>query len=141
MCENNGFAVHSNLRARQSYAIIDHPRSYGIPVAQCAEGFDFAKVHELFSRIVEEVRRSRSPYFVEIRTHRHKEHVGPGEDYDAGYRSSESLESWNSKDPLVLDRELAERYRPSINAMIDDAVEFAERSPWPSDDQVLTDVI
>ena len=91
--------------------------------------------------IVGEVRRSRSPHFVEIRTCRYKEHVGPGEDSDAGYRSAEDLQAWKSKDPLILNQELVAQYRPVIIQEIDDAVEFAEQSPWPERSELLSDVV
>lgn len=141
LCENNGLAVHSRLEARQAYRIIDQARSYGLPVGYLADGYDFMKVHEVFSGIVAEVRRSRSPHFIEIRTCRYKEHVGPGEDAHAGYRSVEELQAWKSKDPLILNQELAARYRPVILQEIDDAVQFAEQSPRPEGSELLSDVV
>ena len=141
VCENNGFAVHSRLGARQSYTITDHARSYGIPTVQCSEGADFQKVHELFMETADAVRTKKSPHFMEITTYRYKEHVGPGEDYDAGYRSRSELESWQAKDPLIVDRVLIDKYRPSILKEIDEAIAFAEKSPWPDDREMLTDVI
>lgn len=140
-CENNGLAVHSRLEARQAYRITDQARSYGLPVGYLADGYDFMKVHEVFSGIVAEVRRSRSPHFIEIRTCRYKEHVGPGEDSHAGYRSVEELQAWKSKDPLILNQELAAQYRPVILQEIDDAVQFAEQSPWPEGSELLSDVV
>ena len=141
VCENNGFAVHSRLSARQSYTITDHARSYNLPAVQCDEGYDFMRVHEAFSEIADRVRREKSPQLIEINTFRYREHVGPGEDYDAGYRSRTDLEDWQSKDPLIADTELIEKYRPRILEEIDEAITFAERSPWPDNRDVLTDVI
>lgn len=141
LCENNGLAVHSRIEHRHSFQILEHARAYGLPTAYIPEGYDFAKVHQAFSGIVREVRQSRSPSFVEISTFRYMEHVGIAQDYQAGYRSSEELENWKSKDPLILNQELAAQYRPRILAEIDDAVEFAESSPWPGKDQLLSDVI
>lgn len=141
LCENNGLAVHSRLEARQAYCITDQARSYGLPVTHLADGYDVMKVHEVFSGIIAEVHRSRSPHFIEIRTCRYKEHVGPGEDTHAGYRSVEELQAWKSKDPLILDRELAAQYCPVILQEIDDAVQFAEQSPWPEGSELLSDVV
>jgi pyruvate dehydrogenase E1 component alpha subunit len=141
LCENNGLAVHSRIAARQSYKIIEHTKTYGIPATRCLDGHDFMKVCEVFSEIVEEVRRTRLPAFVEILTCRYKEHVGPGEDYDAGYRSREEIDTWKSKDPLIINQELVTKYTPLITQEIDDAVRFAEESPWPGREELLTDVI
>ena len=141
LCENNGLAVHSALSARQSYAIPDHARGFGLPVTTIAEGWDFLKIHEVFSGIVDAVRRERGPHFVEIRTCRYREHVGPGEDWHAGYRPREELERWRARDPLVQDAERVARFRPEILREIDDAVAFAEQSPWPGPADLVKDVL
>jgi TPP-dependent pyruvate/acetoin dehydrogenase alpha subunit len=138
--ENNGFAVHSRISARHSFETIEHARSYGLPVTYLPDGHDFMKVQEVFSGIVADVRQSRSPHFIEILTYRYREHVGPGEDYDAGYRSREELDSWKAKDPLILKQELVAKYSPVILREIDNAVEFAETSPWPGREHLLSDV-
>jgi pyruvate dehydrogenase E1 component alpha subunit len=141
VCENNGLAVHSKMEARQSYTILDHAGSYGMPAVRCAEGYDFMKVHESFSGIVDEVTRTRAPHFMEVLTYRYKEHVGPGEDHHVGYRSQTELEEWQSKDPLITDQELVAKYQPHIIREIDEAVAFAESSPWPTGVDLLSDVI
>ena len=141
VCENNGLAIHSKVEARQAYRITEHAKTYGLTAAYLADGYDFMKVHEMCSGIIGEVRRKRSPHFIEIRTYRYREHVGPGEDFHAGYRSEEELQAWKSKDPLILNRKLVEEYRPVILREIDDAVEFGEQSPWPTRSELLTDVV
>lgn len=141
LCENNGLAVHSALSARQSYRIIEHARYYGLSVTCVPEGHDLMKIYEVFSGIVDHVRQHRTPYFIEIQTYRYKEHVGPGEDHHAGYRSCEEFEAWKAKDPLILNKKLTDRYRPIILKEIDEAVAFAEASPWPGREHLLSDVI
>jgi pyruvate dehydrogenase E1 component alpha subunit len=140
LCENNGLAVHTPAAARQSYRIADHARTYGLPVTVVAEGWDFVKVHEVFSGLVSAARKTGAPQFVEIHTFRYKEHVGPGDDWHAGYRRPEDLERWKAKDPLVQDRAAVERHRPAILKEIDEAVAFAERSPWPGAEELVADV-
>jgi pyruvate dehydrogenase E1 component alpha subunit len=141
ICENNGLAVHSKLEARQSYNIMEQARTYGMSATQITDGYDFMKVNEVISTIIEEVNKTRSPHFVEIKTYRYREHVGPGEDFIGGYRSRSDMEAWQSKDPLILDRNLAAKYTPAIVQEIDEAVEFAETSPWPGREHLLSDVI
>jgi len=141
LCENNNLAVHSPLKAREAYTISEHARAYNLPVTRLAEGYDFLKVHEAFARVVKDVRRHQRPQFVEILTYRYREHVGPGEDYDAGYRSRAELERWQVRDPLLHNQKLIEAYRPAITREIDDAVAFAETSPWPDHEELLAHVI
>ncbi len=141
LCENNGLAIHSRIEARQAYRIREHAASYGMPVAVCEEGYDFVVLAKLFAEVVDAVRRGNGPHFVEVTTFRSKEHVGPGEDYDCGYRSRAELEAWQAKDPLLRDRALAARLAPAIEREIDEAVAFAEASPWPGREALLEDVI
>jgi pyruvate dehydrogenase E1 component alpha subunit len=139
--ENNGLAVHSPIESRHSFSTLDHVKSYGIPAMSIAEGYDFEKVHLIVSDIIAHVRDTCVPYFIEIRTYRYKEHVGVAEDYDAGYRSRESLKNWQEHDPLIIDKDLIARYRPAIEKEIDEAVQFAEESPLPDKRHLLEDVI
>ncbi len=140
VCENNQLAVHSWLETRQSYKILDQVGIYGIPSVQLMEGYDFLKVHQAFGQVLQQTRQNRSPHFIEIQTFRYKEHVGPGDDYTAGYRSLQQLEHWQANDPLILNQELVQRFTPSILEDIEDAVAFAEASPAPGKDYLLTDV-
>lgn len=141
VCENNGLAVHSRIDARQAYRIAEHAKTYGLPVACVETGYDFVKIHTLFSKIVSDVRQNGLPHYLEIQTYRYMEHVGPGEDYLAGYRSAEERDRWRAKDPLVQDQNLVARFRPLIAAEIETAVQFAENSEWPGGEFLLTDVI
>jgi TPP-dependent pyruvate/acetoin dehydrogenase alpha subunit len=141
ICENNGLAVHSHLRARHSYKILEHAKTYGIATMQITDGYDFLKIHEVFSHIAAEVKQTQSPHLLEIHTYRYKEHVGPGDDFQAGYRVIEQLQQWQAKDPLILDRDSVAKYRDIIVQEIDDAVAFAESSPFPGREYLLADVI
>jgi pyruvate dehydrogenase E1 component alpha subunit len=92
-----------------------------------------------------DMRRGGGPTFIECRTYRWREHVGPEEDYAAGYRSRADLEPWVENDQIV---QLGERLAPSRRAAIDDdiereiadAVAFAEASPFPEIEALHTNV-
>jgi pyruvate dehydrogenase E1 component alpha subunit len=141
VCENNGLAVHSRQSARQAYRITDHARAYGIRASRVEAGEDPVAVYRAVRRIVDRVRAAGRPEFVEILTCRYREHVGPGEDIAAGYRSAEELDRWKSRDPLIVEAARLAPWRAPIVAEIDDAVDFAERSPWPDETELLADVL
>lgn len=140
LCENNGLAVHSRPEARQSYRIREHVSVYGIPAYFVADGQEFEKVHNAFSELTHKVRQGSGPLFIEIQTCRYKEHVGIGEDFQCGYRSQSEVDEWKSHDPLILNEALVKKYRPAIQKEIDEAVEFAEKSPWPTRNDLLKDI-
>lgn len=140
LCENNGYAVHSKIVDRQSYGILDHARAYGIPVTHITAGHDFQAVLDGITPIVEAIRSQSGPHFVMIDTYRYKEHVGPGDDFNAGYRSADELKAWQAKDPLIVDTAMVERMSAEIAAEIDEAVAFAAASPFAGAEELLTDV-
>lgn len=141
VCENNGLAVHASLRERQAYSTLEQARLYGIDARHLAEGWDFERVRETAAEMVDAIRSDRRPRFLEIQTFRYKEHVGPGDDFDAGYRPRAAMEEWQRNDALIHDRALVEKFTPVIEAEIDEAVAFAEASPAPGLDELLTDVL
>jgi pyruvate dehydrogenase E1 component alpha subunit len=140
LCENNGLAVHSHRSARQSYEVVTHARGYGIHAVGCEEGWDFMRVRAVVAEAAAAIRGGAGPALVECRTERYMEHVGVGEDYEAGYRSRAAAERWKAHDPLLRETELAARFTPEIAAEIDAAVAFAEASPWPDAAALLRDV-
>ena len=141
LCENNGWAVHSPLRERQSFTLGKHALAYGVDSLIVEDGFDFVKISETCEYVLNHIRDKSKPILLEVKTCRYKEHVGPGDDFDAGYRGIQEIEAWKAKDPLMLDRQLFDKYFPQISKEIDCAVEFAESSPFPTIKDLLTDVI
>jgi TPP-dependent pyruvate/acetoin dehydrogenase alpha subunit len=141
LCENNGLAVHASQKERQSYGIAAHARCFGFDPTVLREGYDLTRVADTMGQLVAAVRSDRKPQFVEIRTYRYKEHVGPGDDFDAGYRSRADLLAWQAHDPLIQNRELVERFKPAIEGEIAAAIAFAENSPLPGRSELLTDVV
>ena len=141
VCENNGLAVHASLQERQSYDIMQHVRCYGIESTYIDDGHDVRKIADCTAGIVAAIRADHKPRFLQIRTFRYKEHVGPGDDYDAGYRARAELLAWQAKDPLIYDKERVAKFIPGIDAEIRTAVAFAEASALPGRSELLTDVI
>lgn len=139
-CENNGLAVHSRPEARQNYTLTEQAALYGIPVHKVEIGCDFGNVANAMESIIENARNGNGPQFIEICAYRYKEHVGIGEDYHDDYRSIDELDKWKALDPLILRNDLVEKYTQEILDEIEEAVHFAENSPWPSASELTTDV-
>src|ERR1035437_8889054 len=69
ICENNGLAIHSKIEHRHSYIIHEHAKSYNIKSLHIKEGHDFIKINEIMKEVVEGVRDSQKPYFIECDTY------------------------------------------------------------------------
>ncbi|MGH2361033.1 MAG: thiamine pyrophosphate-dependent dehydrogenase E1 component subunit alpha [bacterium] len=146
VCENNAYAIHSHQAARQPLAnICDRARMYGIPTAKVDDGDVFA-IHQCAKEAVDAMRTTGAgPRFMECMMYRWKEHVGPNEDFIAGYRSRSEAEPWHDKDQVTsVGRMLAsmtrEQIEERVEAEIRDAFAFAEASPFPDDVELYTDV-
>lgn len=140
LCENNGLAVHSPTATRQSFTPCGLAGAFGIPTRQMENGMDFMALRETLSEEAAQLRAGAGPRFVEVRTYRYREHVGPNEDFDAGYRSRSECEAWRKRDPLVVDHTLVAELLPGIELEISTAVAFAEASPLPGANELLSDV-
>ena len=140
LCENNGLAVHSTHADRQSYQIGRHAAVYGIEVHSVQEGWDPERVREGFQTALRRLKVSGEPQFLEVATYRYKEHVGVGEDFDAGYRRAAQCAAWKERDPLCRDAERVARFRPILDKEIAEAVAFAEASAWPGAEELLMHV-
>lgn len=137
VCENNYYAIHTPLTSRwATQRLCERVKTYGIPAHQIDDG-DVLKLREVAAGAVARIRRGEGPSFIECRTYRWREHVGPNEDYEAGYRKRTDLEPWIASDQLsALGAFVSDAARAKIDDDIErdiaDAVAFAEASPFPS---------
>ena len=140
LCEDNDLAVHSPKIERQAFNLENLVQAYDIPYFFDGNGFDLKNVYNLFKSAVKLTRETKGPVFVHVKTARYKEHVGPGDDFDFGYRSQSELTNWVKNDPLINDYKLISEYSDIINKEIEDAVEFATNSPFPGHEELFTHV-
>lgn len=140
LCEDNNLAVHSPIYERQAFDLKKIVSSYNIPFYEIENGYDFLKVQEQSKLAIDQVRNSRKPVFLKIKTARYKEHVGPNEDFVFGYRDEKEIEKWKDLDPLIYDKKLYNEFFNEINNEIEDAVRFGVNAPLPDMDDLISDV-
>src|SRR5262249_19132052 len=123
----------------------DRARAYGVAAGR----FDDGDVLGLHARAREAVEALRSPgtgpIFLECVTYRWREHVGPGEDFHLGYRDRAEAAPFLARDACRrlaagLAPEVRERIEAAVRAEVEDAIRFAEESPFPSPDQLYADL-
>ncbi|MDC3089115.1 thiamine pyrophosphate-dependent dehydrogenase E1 component subunit alpha [Alphaproteobacteria bacterium] len=140
LCEDNNLAVHSPKIERQSFKLKTLVSSYGIPYYEIIKGYDFMEIQKQSKEVINFVRDTSSPVFLKVNTARYKEHVGPGEDFSAGYRNEEDINNWKKLDPIVNDEAIYDDFYDKINNEIEDAVKFGIESPLPDKEDLLSDV-
>lgn len=145
VCENNHYAIHSHhLSRHHSDNICERAGTYGMPSVRMGDDDVFA-VHETVSRSVERMRKGDGPAFLECVTCRWKEHVGPHDDFQLGYRSEEEVACKIKKDQVLKLRAMlspgaVEAIESAVECEIRDAFEFAELSPFPEAEDLELDV-
>ena len=145
VCENNYYAIHTPLTRRwATQRLCERVATYGMPTYQVDDG-DVLKLRALTAEAIATMRKGNGPAFIECRTYRWREHVGPNEDFEAGYRERADLEPWLEADQVQrIGAMIAADRRQVIDAEVEseikDAIDFAESSPFPEAQALHTNV-
>jgi TPP-dependent pyruvate/acetoin dehydrogenase alpha subunit len=144
VCENNSYAIHTHQRQRHFVSnIAERAQVRGIP-SQVVQN-DLYALLTVAAQTVEAVRNGGGPRFLECMTYRWKEHVGPGEDFHLGYRNVEEATPWYETDALKIAADAIspverERVAAEVEREVAEAFAFAEASPFPEKEQLMTNV-
>ncbi len=146
--ENNLYAEKTRISDTSKVAnLADRASAYGIPDVTI-DGNDVIAVYEAVSEAIARAKRGEGPTLVECKTYRHQGHyVGDPQTY----KPKEEIEEWRKKDPIpafrkqlvetgILTEEDADRICREIDEEIENAVKFAEESPFPAPEETLEDV-
>ena len=147
--ENNKYGMGTSVE--RSTAMTDLARkfdSYGIE-HETVDGTDLEAMLEVAHRATERVRTTGKPYAIEAVSYRLSPHGAA--DFLEKYRSKDEVTKARQHEPIgVLEHRLLERgwateaemavIRERARVMADEAVRFAEESPEPSLDELMTDV-
>ena len=138
--ENNLYALETPvLKATAGQDIAARAASYAIPGIR-VDGQDVLAVYKVAGEAITRARSGEGPTLIECRTYRyHGHHEG---DPGSNYRTAEEVEEWRKRDPILLFQERLLRedlttrneldeIGREIEALIQDAIDFADKSPWP----------
>ncbi|MCG6860194.1 MAG: thiamine pyrophosphate-dependent dehydrogenase E1 component subunit alpha [Chromatiaceae bacterium] len=146
ICENNQWQAYVHRRETMGEnAIAEWARGHGLPV-EILDGNDVEAVQAAAVRAVSAIRASGKPRFLELQTYRLRGHFEPD---DQAYVDAAELASWSARDPIalqtarlkeagVLDEAELAALEGRVRRRIEEALAFAQASPWP-EPQTLTD--
>jgi pyruvate dehydrogenase E1 component alpha subunit len=145
ICENNGYAMGTSVaRTSKTLDIYKLADAYEMP-ADSVDGMSPEDVHNAVLRAVNRAREKGGPTLLEIKTYRYKGHSMSD---PQKYRTKDEVEEYKEKDPIehtknmllknfgVTEEEI-EVINERVKVEVDESVQFAEDSPWPSDDELL----
>ena len=151
VCEDNGYAVHTEAEKRHGYpSIANIVRQYDILVEE-SDSTDVEAIHQLTSRTLDAMKSTGKPAFLHLKYYRYLEHVGILEDFKAGYRSEADAVTWKERDPITLQRakllrlnvteEQVTAWEKQWEAGIDASIAKAKVAPFPTENDLYTEVI
>ena len=149
VCENNQFAQWT---AQEEVTLVTDISSmasaYGIPGLQ-VDGMDVLAVYEAAGEAIGRARQGEGPTLLECKTYRfHGHNMGDPQQY----RTREDIAEWSdSRDPLasfekyltkqgILTADVSETIQKEAAEEIQEAVAFADESPYPGPEELYRDV-
>ncbi len=147
VCENNLYGAStpvSQIVAVQNVA--DRAAAYGMP-GVIVNGNDVLAVREAARTAAKRARDGGGPTLIECKTYRL---CGHSRSDACNYRTREEESEWRDKDPLIRMRNLLtgnaesdcelDKADAEVEAIIDDAIQFADESPEPQPEDALLHV-
>ncbi len=148
ICENNNYAMGTSVaRTSNVLDIYKFGDAYDMP-SDAIDGMSMEAVHDGVSRAVKRAREGGGPTLLEMKTYRYKGHSMSD---PQKYRTKEEVEQYKEKDPIEVALQMlqdndwitpaeTEIIQQRVEKEVADCVQYAEESPWPSDDEVYKDV-
>jgi pyruvate dehydrogenase E1 component alpha subunit len=148
--ENNRYGMGTALeRASAIHDVYERGASYNMPRAQC-DGQDVFAVRAATQEAVDRARRDQTPTLLEVRTYRFMGH-SMSDAVSGTYRTKAELDEYMKRDPIMLLRmhmqehgeltdEEIQRLDAEIKAIVQDAWDFADKSPEPPLEALYEDV-
>jgi pyruvate dehydrogenase E1 component alpha subunit len=149
-CEHNMYGEYTPTdRAMVISDIVDRAGGYGMP-GVIVDGMDVVAVYEATVEAVARARRGEGPALVEAKTYRFYNHHGI-QTLGQKYRPDDEVLAWKERDPIftfehrliegrVATREELDGVWAEIRSDIDEAIAFADESPFPDEDDLVANV-
>jgi pyruvate dehydrogenase E1 component alpha subunit len=145
---NNQFGMGTALHRHSAVTDLSlKSEGFGVPGTRC-DGMDALDVHSVVTDALRCAREERRPQLVEAVTYRYRGHsmADPEE-----YRSKEEVEEWRERDPIrafadrlvdegVMSEDDVKRFDGEAIEAVDEAVRFADDSPFPELDSLYDDI-
>ena len=151
VCEDNGLAIHTATTHRQGFrSVTEAVRPFECHVAD-ADGSNLPGVIEAARQLLARMAADPKPAFLHCTYFRFLEHVGPREDFDAGYRRRPTPEEFERLDPLLRFEKLIRekgcsaedllQARQGVEKQIDRSVRTAREAPFAPPAELYTDLL
>jgi len=151
VCENNQYAVSTPVSySTAGPGIAERAAAYGFP-GLAIDGMNVEAVIEAAQFAVDRARSGKGCTLLECSAYRFQGHFTAERALGLTYRLPAEIENWRQRDPIalwekqleetqVLSSEERKAIDQSIEALLDEAVDYARSSPWPQPQEALEDM-
>ncbi len=148
--ENNHYGEYTTTARSTAGTGPARAEAMEIP-AVSVDGNDVLAVYQAARWGIWRARSGEGPAFIECKTYRWRGHHMGDQGDTYGYRTQEEIEAWMQKCPIDRFRRLLtgqdivpaatlQQIDDEVQALIDEAVEFARQAPYPDPSEVYQDV-
>src|SRR5438552_8143491 len=139
ICNDHQYAYSTPLERQMAVEnVADRAEAYGLP-GEIVDGNDILAVWDAATRAIEKARAGDGPTLIECKTFRMTGHSAHD---DAGYVPAELFAFWEERDPInrferfliervLIDKAGIDDMQMRINNEIDEAIQIAEKDPFP----------
>ncbi len=139
LCENNFYGMGTDIRYVSAVIeVYKRAEAYAMPAEQ-VDGMDVLAMYEATQRFARHARAGYGPAFIEAITFRFRGHSMADPEF---YRTKEEVQRWRDLDPIttlrkklardgVIDDAAFQALQQAVEAVVNEAVRFAEESPKP----------
>lgn len=148
ICENNMYALTTPCsEALAGNNLVTRAQGFNMP-GLAVDGNDVISVYNVAKEAVEMARAGGGPTLIEAKTYRWEGHW---QGDPCVYRTKEEVEEWKKKCPVkrykkwllenkIFSEKEAEKIYDEIGVLVNEAEEFAIKSPQPGTELLLTDI-
>lgn len=148
ICENNFYAMGTSVERTSNISeIYTLGEAYDLP-SEAVDGMSCEAVYAALAKAAKHARSGKGPYFLEIKTYRYKGHSMSD---PQKYRSKDEVNEFKQLDPIeqvretILKKKMAskkwfEEIEAKVKQTVNEAVEFAENSDFPTPEDLFEDV-
>lgn len=148
ICENNRYAISTPIDYHIAIPdIAERAKAYGMP-GVIVDGNDVLAVYEAAHQAYDRARNGEGPTLLECKTYRWRNH---SERDPRDLRPKEEIEEWKGRCPIkrfekyllekgITDDNGLKSIREKVKEEIEDAIRYAEESPFPAGEEALLNV-
>jgi pyruvate dehydrogenase E1 component alpha subunit len=151
VCENNLYGISVSQKQHQAIQDISiRSIAYNMP-GITIDGNDVLAVYQTSGEAIQRARAGEGPTLVECKTYRWRGHYEGDPNQGRRYRTLEEIQAWIKKCPIksfeeklvkekVLNKNKIIHIRKEVEGRIEEAVTFADQSPFPDPQDIYEDV-